>query len=574
MATIVTKMTFKDMVSTALQRMTNNVNNTAKGFESLGGKLVGLNSAMQIFSMASNAVKGFASELEGATSAYQHQLEMEKRLQIVMQTRFGANKQVIDSMKETLNQQEAMTGYSYEMLTNGAQELATYIKDAETLKGLMPVLANMAKQAGVETEQGMMSYATMLGKVMGGDMGGMSKRGYVFTDEEKKTFELMNEQQRLKFLTDTVTQSIGNQAQALNNLNPQNLNMLNIQMDNIQKELGKVYQPFSRFFQMVSLNWKIGFYKTLISALQFVQKHTNGLVIAMGALATAVIAVGVAYLIMQRQAVASAVASAVAWAIANAPLLATIGIIMAIVGAIALLLAYSENTFPVIGGIIGAIGSIGKEVAMQVKYYFGAMIEGVVNGFLSMKNKIVSAFLSVFDFLLKGIGIVASGMDKVFGTSFADNINNFRETIQQLKNVKSERFTLGWEDNRRGFGNAMKEGYQAGSAVGTLLSNKFKDSIDKLTGALRQKNIEDSLNSIDNKLGGTLDVKDSSAIDITQDYQDFLADKAESLFGVKYQYSSPEINFGGVTISSEVDADNFINRFVNEFKKVAQSTLR
>ena len=215
-------------------------------------------------------------------------------------------------------EQELVTGYSYEMLTNGAQELATYISDAKTLQGLMPVLANMASQGGVNSEQGMMSYATMLGKVMGGDMGGMSKRGYIFTEEEKKAFKLMTEEQRLNFIIKSVNGSIGQQANMLNALNPQNIRFLTVQLGNVRKELGGVLKPMQDFLKIVTMRWKIAFYENLIKALQFIQKHINGVIIALGALGVAVVALGVYFAILKRQAIASAVATAVAWMVAHA----------------------------------------------------------------------------------------------------------------------------------------------------------------------------------------------------------------------------------------------------------------
>ena len=158
MATINMVFNGVDNVSTVVSQINQQMKNAERSAGNLTTKLLGVSSALQIFSFAKTKVDMLTNSVSGLVGEYQHQLEMETRLATVMQARFGANSSTISAMKDVLKQQELATGYSYEMLTNGAQELATYITDAKTLKGLMPVLANMAKQGGVNSEQGMMSY--------------------------------------------------------------------------------------------------------------------------------------------------------------------------------------------------------------------------------------------------------------------------------------------------------------------------------------------------------------------------------------------------------------------------------
>ena len=441
------------------------------------------------------------------------------------------------------------------MLTNGAQELATYITDAETLKGLMPVLANMAKQGGVNSEQGMMSYATMLGKVMGGDMGGMSKRGYIFTDAEKQAFKLMTEEQKLAFITKTVNESIGQQAGMLNALNTQSVQTLSIQMDNVRKSLGGALKPFMDFFNLVTMKWKLAFYEDILKGLQFIQKHINGVVIALYALGVAIVALGVYFAILKREAIASAISSAIAWAVANAPLLATIATILLIITAIGVLLAYSEKTFPAIGGIIGGVAGIAKEVGAQIKYYFGMAIEGVVNGFLRFKQTLINVFVTVFDTLLSGVEKVAKAMDKIFDTSLADKISGFRSQLQAMAGEAKE-FKLGWSDDRQGFANAWKNGQEAGSQFGSELSDKLQGGIDKMTSGLK-KAVGDGLSEQGDQFkyasDGSLLVSDTSSVDIAQDYKDLLSAKATERFFLKQSNIKPEINIemNGTNVTAE-----------------------
>ena len=280
-----------DNVSQIVSQINQQMQNAEKSAGNLTNKLLGVSSALQIFSFAKNKVNMLTNSVSELVGEYQHQLEMETRLATVMGVRFNATNEMIQDMKDVLHAQELATGYSYEMLTNGAQELATYITDVKTLKGLIPVLADMAKQGNVNSEQGMMSYASMLGKVMGGNMGGMSERGYIFTDAEKQAFKLMSEEERLVYLTNMVGSGIGKQAEALNALNPQSVQSISVQLGKMRKELGKTLKPFQDMFQLITMRWKLAFYEDVLKALQFIQKHIHGTIIAFGGLAIAIVAV-------------------------------------------------------------------------------------------------------------------------------------------------------------------------------------------------------------------------------------------------------------------------------------------
>ena len=576
-----------DNVSQIVSQINQEMQNAEKSAGGLTNKLLRTSSALQIFSFAKNKVDMLTNSVSGLVGEYQHQLEMETRLATVMQARFGASSSTIESMKKVLQEQELVTGYSYEMLTNGAQELATYISNAETLKGLIPVLADMAKQGNVNSEQGMMSYATMLGKVMGGNMGGMSERGYIFTDAEKQAFKLMSEEERLVYLTNVVGSGIGKQAEALNALNPQSVQSISVQLGNMRKELGKTLKPFQDMFQLVTMKWKLVFYEDILKGLQFIQKHINGIVIALGALGVAILAVGVYFAILKREAIASAIATAVAWMVAHAPLIGIISIILLIITAIGLLLAYSEKVFPAIGGFIGGVGGIAQEVGAQLKYIFGSTIEWIVNAFYplfnfiftgfekvssfigqvvdkikeffgNIKDFIVNAFHKVFDFILSGfnkVAEVASSVSDKVSPVLDETAKNALNSITNALNVE-KKWSLGWKDERKGFANAWKEGQLAGSQVGQGISDKFQGAIDKLTGGLK-KAVGDGLSQQDNQFkfasDGSLLTSDTSSVDIAQDYKDLLSTKATERFFFKQSNIRPQINIemNGTNVTAE-----------------------
>ena len=552
MATINMVFNGVDNVSQIVSNINQQMQNAERSAGGLTNKLLGISSALQIFSFAKNKVDMLAGSVAGLVGEYQHELEMETRLATVMQARFGASGTAINEMKSVLQQQELATGYSYEMLTNGAQELATYITDAKTLKGLMPVLANMAKQGGVNSEQGMMSYATMLGKVMGGDMGGMSKRGYIFTDAEKQAFKLMNEEQKLAFITKTVNESIGQQAGMLNALNTQSVQTLSIQMDNVRKSLGGALKPFMDFFNLVTMKWKLAFYEDILKGLQFIQKHINGVVIALGALGVAVVALGVYFAILKREAIASAIATAVAWAIANAPLFAIVGIIILILSALALFLAFSEKTFKAVGMVVGIFVAGAINAFVDVRNFIAMLGEFIVNTFWKSLDSVITFFLSMAQNIIGIITPLAGAIGKLFGQDWNEKLNEFQNKIEELKNP--------FENMQVDYGRMERVSYRdymtKGGEIGSNLSEQFQGAIDKLTGGLK-KAVGDGLSEQGDNFkyasDGSLLVSDTSSIDIAQDYKDLLSAKATERFFLKQSNIKPEINIemNGTNVTPE-----------------------
>ena len=552
MATINMVFNGVDNVSEIVSNINQQMRNAERSAGNLTNKLLNVSSALQIFSFAKNKVDTLAGSVASLVGEYQHQLEMETRLATVMQARFGASGSTISAMKDVLKEQELATGYSYEMLTNGAQELATYITDAKTLKGLMPVLANMAKQGGVNSEQGMMSYATMLGKVMGGDMGGMSERGYVFTDAEKQAFKLMNEEQKLAFITKTVNESIGQQAGMLNALNAQSVKSISVQLGNMRKELGGVLKPLYDMFNLVTMKWKLAFYEDILKALQFIQKHINGVVIALGALGVAVVALGVYFAILKREAIASAIATAVAWMVANAPLIGIIAIILLIISALALFLAFSEKTFKAVGMVVGIFVAGAINAFADVRNFIAMLGEFIVNTFWKSLDSVVTFFLSMAQNIIGIITPLAGAIGKLFGQDWNEKLNEFQNKIEELKNP--------FENMQVDYGRMERVSYRdymaKGGEIGSNLSEQFQGAIDKLTGGLK-KAVGDGLSEQGNNFkyasDGSLLVSDTSSIDIAQDYKDLLSAKATERFFLKQSNIKPEINIemNGTNVTPE-----------------------
>lgn len=100
----------------------------------------------------------------------------------------GARSQEVDSIRDLMQAQQNLGVISTSVQSAGSQELATYLSKTESLKKLMPVMNDMlAQQYGMNASQEQaINVASMMGKVMDGQVGALSRYGYRFSEAQEK----------------------------------------------------------------------------------------------------------------------------------------------------------------------------------------------------------------------------------------------------------------------------------------------------------------------------------------------------------------------------------------------------
>ncbi|MCM1029795.1 MAG: hypothetical protein NC342_09170, partial [Pseudoflavonifractor sp.] len=97
-----------------------------------------------------------------------------------------------------------------EVQLQGAQELSTYLSLTSSLETLIPVMNDMiAQQYGLSASgENAVNIATMLGKVMNGQTGALSRLGYSFDEAQEKILKTGTEMERAAVLADVVNASV------------------------------------------------------------------------------------------------------------------------------------------------------------------------------------------------------------------------------------------------------------------------------------------------------------------------------------------------------------------------------
>ena len=262
--------------NTELSKMMGNISNKLNGFSNKLSKVKNL--ALAAFSVV--AVRNFANACE---DAYEAQIESERKLLTVMSKRENATKQSVQDILDLASAQEKLGVVSKSVQLAGAQELSTYIEQSNSIKKLLPIMNNMlAQQYGYNaTAQEAQNIATMMGKVLDGQTGALSRYGYYFDENQEKILKFGNEEQRVAVLTKIVSDSIGDVNEALGSTPIGRQIQLANAWANVRAEIGYLIAQIKQVFIPVLnvlvnvLGRVVGYLRQFFQALGITSKAQN-----------------------------------------------------------------------------------------------------------------------------------------------------------------------------------------------------------------------------------------------------------------------------------------------------------
>lgn len=227
---------------------------TIKHFQQIKEAVPGLSSAISmlknpfialtaVVTGVTLAVKKFLNYLHQAEEASNIQAVAESRLAHVMQTTMSANNSQIRSIKDLASAQQRLGVIGDEVQLSGAQELATYLSKTSSLKKLLPVMNDMlAQQYGLNaTQESAVNIASMMGKVMDGQVGALSRYGYKFTEAQAKILKYGTESQRAATLAEVVSSAVGGMNEALASTPEGQMKQLSNDMGDLDERVGTLF---------------------------------------------------------------------------------------------------------------------------------------------------------------------------------------------------------------------------------------------------------------------------------------------------------------------------------------------
>lgn len=207
-----------------------------KGIKNIGKGITTL--AADIKSITDKAISSFKQ----ITAVYQVQIEAEARLGATMRNSTSATKEEIQSVKDLAGSLQELGVVGDEVQLAGAQELATYVESADSIKTMLPVLDDMiAQQYGFSAStDSAVTIATMLGKVLQGQTSALSRYGYSFDENQERLLKYGTEEQRVATLAAVVEESVSGVNKALADTPTGKVKQLSNDFGDLKETVGKM----------------------------------------------------------------------------------------------------------------------------------------------------------------------------------------------------------------------------------------------------------------------------------------------------------------------------------------------
>ena len=188
-------------------------------------------------------------QIEGAcrdlVDSYQIQLVAETQLQTVMRQRMRATEADIQSVKDLCSAHQELGVIGDEVQLSGAQQMATFLGEKESLDALIPAMNNLlAQQKGLNaTNQDAVSIGNMMGKALQGQVDVLQRVGITFTEAQKQVLKYGSEAQRAATLADVIRDNVGEMNAELARTDAGKQKQLENTLGDIKEQLGAIAQP-------------------------------------------------------------------------------------------------------------------------------------------------------------------------------------------------------------------------------------------------------------------------------------------------------------------------------------------
>lgn len=198
------------------------------------------------FQNAMSGLQQLTGLMQTYTAANSGQAEVEAKLANNMRNTMGARDEDVQSIKDLCAAQQRLGVIGDEVQMAGAQELATYLEKKSSLEQLIPVMNDMvAQQYGLNaTSEAATNIATMLGKVLDGQVGALSRYGYKFDEAQAQILKFGTEEQRAAVLAEVVESSVGGMNESLAKTDAGKAKQAANDFGDLKEQIGAIIAPF------------------------------------------------------------------------------------------------------------------------------------------------------------------------------------------------------------------------------------------------------------------------------------------------------------------------------------------
>lgn len=238
-------------ISESLKELQNNLSDVKTRSEKARASLISWNQITTAIQNVHAGLSQLAGVMHEMTEAYGIQEEAELKLETVMRQRMGATDDMVDSIKRLASAQQAKGVIGDEIQLAGAQQVATFLKEKSSIEKLLPAMNNLAVQRkGLNvTSEDMVNIGNLVGKVMQGNVGALTRVGITFSDTQKQMLKFGDESQRAAILAQVITDNVGNMNEELAKTDAGKAKQMANDFGDMQESIGRFFSKYETLLQ-------------------------------------------------------------------------------------------------------------------------------------------------------------------------------------------------------------------------------------------------------------------------------------------------------------------------------------
>ena len=240
--------------------------------------LISVNQAIATLQSASGAIGSLRDTMAGLTATYSAVQQANTQLTTVMRQRMDATDQEIKSVTAVISAQSKLGVVSGTVQKSGAQQVATFLREKESLAVLIPAMNDLiAQQKGVNsTQEDARGVANLMGKAMTGQTSALKRVGITFDEAQEKVMKYGTEQQRAAMLAQIITDNVGHMNAELGKTDAGKLKHAEANFAAIKVQIGELVSAWLPQVSMVAQTL------TVVNSVVTLGKSIQGVVSIMG----------------------------------------------------------------------------------------------------------------------------------------------------------------------------------------------------------------------------------------------------------------------------------------------------